>query len=164
LNSSLDRLPPSSPSHTTLALIAIVPIMSLLALLFAGYSFHNYRRKSRINEVPTSEDPLIDSCPPSPYVGLRPIQLMEARAQGKFGSVWRVSLHFSLFFNSWKGMLFLNFLFVCSYLILCNDFLVKLIWKRFSVFGLFLNLTLVSLNFELNINFRSKLENFLTQT
>jgi hypothetical protein len=71
--------------------------MSLLALLFAGYSFHNYRRKSRINEVPTSEDPLIDSCPPSPYVGLRPIQLMEARAQGKFGSVWRVSSHFSFF-------------------------------------------------------------------
>ncbi|CAG2118917.1 unnamed protein product, partial [Medioppia subpectinata] len=60
-----------------------------MALLVAGYSFRSLRKKSRINEVPTSEDPLIDLSPPSPYVGLRPIQLMEVKAQGKFGSVWR---------------------------------------------------------------------------
>ena len=74
---------------TTLALITIVPLIAFFALLFAGYSFHSYRKKSRTNEVPTSEDPLIDYCPPSPYVGQRPIQLLEIKAQGKFGSVWK---------------------------------------------------------------------------
>lgn len=27
--------------------------------------------------------------PPSPYLGLRPIQLIEIKARGRFGAVWR---------------------------------------------------------------------------
>jgi hypothetical protein len=77
------------PDTPSLALITIVPLLSLIALLVAGYSFHSYRKKSRTNEVPTSTDFLIGSCPPSPYVGLRPIQLIEVKAQGKFGHVWK---------------------------------------------------------------------------
>ena len=85
----LGSTPPREWNTTSLALITIVPLITLFALLVAGYSFHNYRKKCRTNEVPTSEDPLIDYSPPSPYLGLRPIQLVEVKAQGKFGSVWK---------------------------------------------------------------------------
>lgn len=29
---------------------------------------------------------------PSPYLGLRPIQLLEVKAHGRFGAVWRAQL------------------------------------------------------------------------
>lgn len=31
--------------------------------------------------------------PPSPPMGLRPIQLREIKARGRFGAVWKANLH-----------------------------------------------------------------------
>lgn len=31
--------------------------------------------------------------PPSPPMGLRPIQLLEIKARGRFGAVWKANLH-----------------------------------------------------------------------
>ncbi|KAF2901915.1 hypothetical protein ILUMI_04271 [Ignelater luminosus] len=50
-----------------------------------------YRRhKHMFNELPTMEPHPIP--PPSPYLDLRPIQLLEVKARGRFGAVWK-ALH-----------------------------------------------------------------------
>lgn len=45
------------------------------------------RRKMRFNELPTMEPHPLP--PPSPYIGMRPIQLLEIKARGRFGAVWK---------------------------------------------------------------------------
>ena len=59
------------------------------------FFFGKCRHKPNSSDVPTSQ-PLLENCNSSGatgYTGLHPIQLKEIRAHGKFGSVWRVSLH-----------------------------------------------------------------------
>lgn len=42
-------------------------------------------------EIPTVESTAL--APPSPPMGLRPIQLREIKARGRFGAVWKAQLH-----------------------------------------------------------------------
>nr|CAD7395176.1 unnamed protein product [Timema poppensis] len=48
-----------------------------------------YRRKrlAHFNQLPTIEPHPLP--PPSPFLGLRPIQLLEIKARGRFGAVWK---------------------------------------------------------------------------
>ncbi|XP_071534737.1 activin receptor type-2A isoform X2 [Panulirus ornatus] len=66
-------------------LIIVVVVITLL--------FYLYRRRKMANFM---ELPRVDSTalvPPSPPVGLRPIQLREIKARGRFGAVWKANLH-----------------------------------------------------------------------
>lgn len=65
----------------------MVPLL-LVAAVIVMYSFNKYRKKPRFNEVPTT-DHSIGWSPPTPYVGLKPLQLVEVKAQGRFGAVWK---------------------------------------------------------------------------
>lgn len=67
--------------------------MSVLIICAVGgfvvYWLYN-RHKHVFNELPTMEPN--PRPPPSPYLDLRPIQLIEVKARGRFGAVWK-ALH-----------------------------------------------------------------------
>ncbi|XP_037781541.1 activin receptor type-2A-like [Penaeus monodon] len=66
----------------------LVTLVVIVALLF-----YLYRRRKMANflEIPTVESTAL--APPSPPMGLRPIQLREIKARGRFGAVWKAQLH-----------------------------------------------------------------------
>lgn len=71
--------------------IVIYVVMGLLTVIGVGVICFCYRSKktSYFNEIPTSEPNLPPS--PSPDTGMRPIQLVEIKARGRFGAVWKAN-------------------------------------------------------------------------
>ncbi|KAK4304928.1 hypothetical protein Pmani_023145 [Petrolisthes manimaculis] len=64
----------------------------VLLVIIVAIPFYLYRRHRMAYFV---ELPRVDSAalvPPSPVMGLRPIQLREIKARGRFGAVWKASL------------------------------------------------------------------------
>ncbi|XP_043286435.1 activin receptor type-2A-like [Venturia canescens] len=74
----------------TLVLSISIPMLVLVIVLSSLYWCLKRRKLGYFNEVPT-----LEPCPlpqPSPNLGLRPIQLMEIKARGRFGAVWKAQL------------------------------------------------------------------------
>nr|XP_019583165.1 PREDICTED: activin receptor type-2B isoform X1 [Rhinolophus sinicus] len=81
--------PPTAPTLLTVLAYSLLPIggLSLIVLL----AFWMYRhRKAPYGHVDIHEDP--GPPPPSPLVGLKPLQLLEIKARGRFGCVWKAQL------------------------------------------------------------------------
>ncbi|XP_023619186.1 activin receptor type-2B [Myotis lucifugus] len=81
--------PPTAPTLLTVLAYSLLPIggLSLVVLL----AFWMYRhRKAPYGHVDIHEDP--GPPPPSPLVGLKPLQLLEIKARGRFGCVWKAQL------------------------------------------------------------------------
>ncbi|EPY86841.1 hypothetical protein CB1_000295001 [Camelus ferus] len=81
--------PPTAPTLLTVLAYSLLPIggLSLIVLL----AFWIYRhRKPPYGHVDIHEDP--GPPPPSPLVGLKPLQLLEIKARGRFGCVWKAQL------------------------------------------------------------------------
>ncbi|KAI4532136.1 hypothetical protein MG293_017401 [Ovis ammon polii] len=81
--------PPTAPTLLTVLAYSLLPVggLSLIALL----AFWMYRhRKPPYGHVDIHEDP--GPPPPSPLVGLKPLQLLEIKARGRFGCVWKAQL------------------------------------------------------------------------
>ncbi|XP_046955555.1 activin receptor type-2B [Lynx rufus] len=81
--------PPTAPTLLTVLAYSLLPIggLSLIVLL----AFWMYRhRKPPYGHVDIHEDP--GPPPPSPLVGLKPLQLLEIKARGRFGCVWKAQL------------------------------------------------------------------------
>ncbi|XP_022904436.1 activin receptor type-2A [Onthophagus taurus] len=77
------------PEPSNIILIAIV-ITTVLLFIICGTTFYVYyykRNRRSFNEVP-SEDPGIFPSDTS-YQGLLPVQLVEIKARGRFGAVWK---------------------------------------------------------------------------
>ncbi|XP_066600367.1 activin receptor type-2B [Prorops nasuta] len=74
----------------TLILSIIIPIVILAFALPFLYWCYRHRKLAYFNEVPTLEP--LPLPPPSPNLGLRPIQLLEIKARGRFGAVWKAQL------------------------------------------------------------------------
>ncbi|GAB1859890.1 Serine/threonine-protein kinase receptor [Camponotus japonicus] len=73
----------------TLTLLILIPML----LTFGSLSLWWFCRRQRLmyfNEIPTLEP--LPLPPPSPNLGLRPIQLLEIKARGRFGAVWKAQL------------------------------------------------------------------------
>lgn len=68
----------------------VVPIVVVVGLIGASCFIYRRQRMAHFNELPTSDpSPL----PPStPTMGLRPIQLLEVKAHGRFGAVWKAQM------------------------------------------------------------------------
>jgi len=66
---------------------ALVPVLFLAIIIAAVYWFYRQRKLAYFNELPTIEPHPLP--PPSPLLGLRPIQLLEIKARGRFGAVWK---------------------------------------------------------------------------
>lgn len=68
--------------------IGIVMIAVILGVVGGFVIYWLYRRHKHVfNELPTMEPH--PRPPPSPYLDLRPIQLVEIKARGRFGAVWK---------------------------------------------------------------------------
>ncbi|KAI8497192.1 Activin receptor type-2A [Branchiostoma belcheri] len=104
-NQHFDHIPIPQPDRSTAETPRTIPIdnktelfRSLMYSLFpicgialvVAVTFYMYKRhKSEHIQIPT-QDPLPP--PPSPLLGLRPLQLLEVKARGRFGAVWKAQL------------------------------------------------------------------------
>lgn len=68
-------------------LYTLLPFGVITVTCAACYWFYRKRKIPYFNEVPTIEP--LPMPPPSPLMGLRPIQLLEIKARGRFGAVWK---------------------------------------------------------------------------
>ncbi|XP_066956058.1 activin receptor type-2A-like [Macrobrachium rosenbergii] len=66
-------------------------LIGLVVIVIFGFYFYRKRKMANFNELPTIESTAL--VPPSPPMGLRPIQLKEVKARGRFGAVWKANLH-----------------------------------------------------------------------
>lgn len=68
----------------------LLPVLLLVLVLAVLYFIYHQRKHAYFNEVPTAEPhPLPQR---SPVLGLRPIQLLEIKARGRFGAVYKAQL------------------------------------------------------------------------
>ncbi|KAL6446082.1 hypothetical protein ACFW04_001024 [Cataglyphis niger] len=72
-----------------LTLLILIPMLLTFGSLSLWW-FCRRRRLTYFNEVPTLEPLPLPQ--PSPNLGLRPIQLLEIKARGRFGAVWKAQL------------------------------------------------------------------------
>uniref|UniRef100_A0A3Q1CE59 Serine/threonine-protein kinase receptor n=1 Tax=Amphiprion ocellaris TaxID=80972 RepID=A0A3Q1CE59_AMPOC len=83
------RPPPRVPSLLNVLVYSLLPLCVLsLALVLALWMYRH--RKPPYGHVDLIEDP--GPAPPSPLVGLKPLQLLEIKARGRFGCVWKAQL------------------------------------------------------------------------
>ncbi|XP_054246077.1 activin receptor type-2B [Indicator indicator] len=81
--------PPPTPSLLNILVYSLLPIAVLsMAILLAFWMYRH--RKPPYGHVDINEDP--GPPPPSPLVGLKPLQLLEIKARGRFGCVWKAQL------------------------------------------------------------------------
>uniref|UniRef100_A0A8C0ZAQ4 Serine/threonine-protein kinase receptor n=1 Tax=Cyanistes caeruleus TaxID=156563 RepID=A0A8C0ZAQ4_CYACU len=81
--------PPPTPSLLNILVYSLLPIAVLsMAILLAFWMYRH--RKPPYGHVDIIEDP--GPPPPSPLVGLKPLQLLEIKARGRFGCVWKAQL------------------------------------------------------------------------
>ncbi|KAK6644413.1 hypothetical protein RUM43_000680 [Polyplax serrata] len=71
----------------SLAIYFIIPAVTITITFAVLFWFFRHRKMAFFNELPTT-DPL-PLPPPSPDMGMRPIQLIEIKARGRFGAVWK---------------------------------------------------------------------------
>lgn len=84
LNDTVEEKPP------TIYIIVYV-IMGVITFVAVGFICLCYKNKktSYFNELPTSEPHILPM--PSPDSSTRPIQLIEVKARGRFGAVWKAN-------------------------------------------------------------------------
>ncbi|KAF4087877.1 hypothetical protein AMELA_G00076300 [Ameiurus melas] len=81
--------PPAALSLLNVLVYSLLPITMLsMALLLAVWMYRH--RKPPYGHVDINEDP--GPAPPSPLIGLKPLQLLEIKARGRFGCVWKAQM------------------------------------------------------------------------
>ncbi|XP_043120707.1 activin receptor type-2B-like [Puntigrus tetrazona] len=81
--------PQPGPSLWGVLVYSLIPFAILsLALVLACWTYH--QRKPPYRHVDIGQDAGLP--PPSPLVGLKPLQLLELKARGRFGCVWKAQL------------------------------------------------------------------------
>ncbi|TRY81669.1 hypothetical protein DNTS_025991, partial [Danionella cerebrum] len=81
--------PPPGPSLFGILVYSLLPLAILsLAFVLACWTYH--QRKPPYRHVDIGQD--VGLPPPSPLVGLKPLQLLELKARGRFGCVWKAQL------------------------------------------------------------------------
>ncbi|XP_051871742.1 activin receptor type-2B isoform X1 [Pristis pectinata] len=81
--------PPPTPSLLNILVYALLPITGLSMIILLAFWMYRHR-KPPYGHVDLNEDPSLPS--PSPLVGLKPLQLLEIKARGRFGCVWKARL------------------------------------------------------------------------
>ncbi|KAK0174528.1 hypothetical protein PV327_010288 [Microctonus hyperodae] len=83
-------VPNTEQQIITMIVSISVPMLLLLIVLSSLYWCYKRRKLGYFNEVPTLDS--VEVPPPSPNVRLRPIHLLEIKARGRFGAVWKAQL------------------------------------------------------------------------
>ncbi|XP_026057389.1 activin receptor type-2B-like [Carassius auratus] len=81
--------PPDAPLLLNLLLCSLLPVTMLSLMLLLGFWMYRHR-KPPYGHVDINEDP--SPSPPSPLLGLKPLQLLEVKARGRFGCVWKAQM------------------------------------------------------------------------
>ncbi|CAB1349743.1 unnamed protein product, partial [Coregonus sp. 'balchen'] len=90
VNGPMIKPPPPTPTLVNVLVYSLLPITMLsMALLLAFWMYRH--RKPPYGHVDINEDPGLVT-PPSPLVGLKPLQLLEIKARGRFGCVWKAQM------------------------------------------------------------------------
>ncbi|XP_012533015.1 activin receptor type-2A [Monomorium pharaonis] len=85
----LEPVPNAKQQAITLALLIAIPMLLTISS-FSFWWLYRRRKLGYFNEIPTLEPVPLPQ--PSPNLGLRPIQLLEIKARGRFGAVWKAQL------------------------------------------------------------------------
>lgn len=80
-------IPAISPASLTILEVAIFIALFFVLFFILIICYIWYRKTKVFNELPTTDPSPLP--PPSPYLDLRPIQLIEIKAKGRFGVVWK---------------------------------------------------------------------------
>jgi len=70
-----------------LLLYSAVPVLVLIVIGLAGVYIYRQRKSSQFSSLSQSDDCPVS--PPSPAATHRPVQLLEIKARGRFGAVWK---------------------------------------------------------------------------
>lgn len=84
------RMANNSTQVFNILMYTLVPFIILTVVVAIAYWIYRHHKMAYFNELPTSEPSPLP--PPSPFLGLRPIQLIEVKAQGRFGAVWKAQI------------------------------------------------------------------------
>ncbi|XP_023224669.1 activin receptor type-2A-like [Centruroides sculpturatus] len=84
------KLTSSGSQVISILMCTLIPFVGLTLITVVAYWVYRNHRMLYFNEVPTAES--LVSPLPSPLLGSHPIQLIEVKAQGRFGSVWKARI------------------------------------------------------------------------
>jgi len=80
--------PPSGKFY--LLLYSVVPVLVVIVVGLAAIYIYRQRKSSQFSSLSQSEDGPV--APPTPTITHRPVQLLEIKARGRFGAVWKGQL------------------------------------------------------------------------
>lgn len=80
---------PKPPLFNTL-LYSLVPIMGIAVIVLFSFWMYRHHKLAYPPVLVPTQDP--GPPPPSPLMGLKPLQLLEIKARGRFGCVWKAQL------------------------------------------------------------------------
>uniref|UniRef100_A0A8C2ZSU6 Serine/threonine-protein kinase receptor n=1 Tax=Cyclopterus lumpus TaxID=8103 RepID=A0A8C2ZSU6_CYCLU len=84
-----EPVPPKTPVLTSL-MYSLVPIMALTAIVLFSFWMYRHHKLAYPPVLVPTQDP--GPLPPSPLLGQKPLQLLEVKARGRFGCVWKAQL------------------------------------------------------------------------
>jgi len=82
---------PTQLSTWFLLLYTLVPLFVLSVIAAAGCYVYHHRKHSQFNSLSTLGDDM-PATPPTPTLTHRPVELLEIKARGRFGAVWKGQL------------------------------------------------------------------------
>ncbi|GFU43803.1 activin receptor type-2B [Nephila pilipes] len=85
------RMASSSRQIRNILLFTMLPFITITVVVAIGYWVYRRHKMALFNELPTTDPSPLP--PPSPLLGLRPVQLLEVKAQGRFGAVWKAMIN-----------------------------------------------------------------------
>jgi len=85
---TVDPAPVAQLSTWLLLLYTMVPIFIVCIIFLAGCYVYHHRKHAQFNSLSTLGDDTPAS-PPTPLTTHRPVQLLEIKARGRFGAVWK---------------------------------------------------------------------------
>ncbi|XP_047457922.1 activin receptor type-2A-like [Mugil cephalus] len=78
------------PSVVTTLMYSLVPIMVVSAIVLVFFWMYRHHKLAYPPVLVPTQDP--GPLPPSPVLGQKPLQLLEVKARGRFGIVWKAQL------------------------------------------------------------------------
>ncbi|XP_075968319.1 activin receptor type-2A [Anarhichas minor] len=81
-------VPPQTP--LTSLMVSLVPIMVVTAIVLFSFWMYRHHKLAYPPVLVPTQDP--GPLPPSPILGQKPLQLLEVKARGRFGCVWKAQL------------------------------------------------------------------------
>ncbi|AWP13720.1 Serine/threonine-protein kinase receptor [Scophthalmus maximus] len=80
----------SPPPVLTTLMYSLVPIMAVTAIVLFSFWMYRHHKLAYPPVLVPTQDP--GPLPPSPVLGHKPLQLVEIKARGRFGCVWKAQL------------------------------------------------------------------------